>query len=285
MTQRSMFVRLFGVMIGLTGVALVILGLVLRSTLHTRAQAGQQLASADLIHQPVGTTHVMWSAQTQTLTVHAQMTGLAPSSSHPAHLYAGTCSDLGAVIFPLQAVVANAAGEATSTTAIEKVAGGIPAGGWSVVVHNGPALSPAVQADPIACAEVHPPQANQSANQDVTGTLQGTNAPDQQASGAATLSIHDATLTVTVTAQHLAPNSTHPGHIHAGSCQRQTPGTVVYPLQPLAADAHGNARAVTVIHSVTTIPSSGWYVNIHRGSPLGETWNFDPILCGNVVHK
>lgn len=43
---------------------------------------------------------------------------------------------------------------------------------------------------------------------------------------------------------------------------------------------------------VSSIPTSGWYVNVHRGTMLATQTGFDPISCGNVhstiiqlVHK
>jgi hypothetical protein len=115
--------------------------------------------------------------------------------------------------------------------------------------------------------------------------MQGVNSPSQRAVGAATLRLNGTTLTVIVTARNLAPNSSHPQHIHAGSCQSQTPGSIVHMLNPLVADHRGSARAVTVIHNVASIPATGWYINIHRASDLNDQWGFDPILCGNVVRR
>jgi hypothetical protein len=285
MNRRIALTGLPGLGFGLAAVTLVVCALVSCAAGYARARAGQQVASAVLTHQPVGTAHLTWSRSTRALTVTAQLTGLTPSSRHPAHIHTGACSAPGTVIYPLNDVVANAAGEGTSTTTIGQVADGIPASGWSVLVHNGPAMSPAVQAKPIACADVRPAPATRPATQAVTSAMKGTGAADQHAAGSASLVLRDATLTVTVTAQHLAPGSSHPQHIHAGSCQRQTPGTIVYMLEPLVADRDGNARSATVIHEVATLPPSGWYLNVHRAGALTEPWNFDPILCGNIVTK
>jgi hypothetical protein len=284
MTRRITFARL----LGLTGIAVVVLAalaLVVGAVTGARAQARQQVAFAHLVHAPSGTAHLAWNATAHTLTVTLQLVGLTPSSTHPAGMHAGGCAGTGSPIATLEPVLANAAGVGTSTTTLTPPAGAMPAGEWSVVVHNGPAMTPAIQGEPIACGDVRPAAGQQPANTAMTVAMLGTGGPSQQATGTAALQVHNGSLTVTVTARHLAPNSSHPEHIHAGSCQQQTPGSIVYMLQPLVADANGNARAVTVLHSVATIPASGWYVNVHRASDLNDPWGFDPILCGNVVGK
>jgi hypothetical protein len=50
--------------------------------------------------------------------VTIKVSGLAPNTTHMAHIHAGTCQAQGAVVYPLQAVVADAQGNATSTTVI-----------------------------------------------------------------------------------------------------------------------------------------------------------------------
>ena len=93
---------------------------------------------------------------------------------------------------------------------------------------------------------------------------------------------HD--LTVKVSLVGLAPSSMHPEHIHTGSCANQ--GNVIYPLQTLAADAHGVATATTVVKNVTNgIPATGWYVNVHNGPGLSTNDQFLPIACGDVANS
>src|SRR2546430_945203 len=88
------------------------------------------------------------------------------------------------------------------------------------------------------------------------------------------------TLMVKISLVGLAPNSTHAAHIHHGSCASQ--GPVVYPLQTVMADASGRASETTTIKNVTSIPSSGWYVNLHHSTVLSTQTGFDPIACGDV---
>jgi hypothetical protein len=217
------------------------------------------------------------------LTVKITLTGLAPSSTHPSHIHTGSCSNQGAVVYPLQNIVADATGNATVTTMVPNITNGIPASGWYVNVHNGPGLSPDEQFLPIVCGDVVNSNPSTSAAQSVQVAL--TEAPGastgQAATGKAQLSLSGTTLKVTVTLSGLAPNSMHAAHIHKGSCESQ--GPVVYPLDNVVADGSGNATVTTTVNNVSAIPSSGWYVNVHRTTALSTQTGFDPIACGNVT--
>src|SRR5260370_14999316 len=48
-------------------------------------------ASATLKHVPTGTANLRWNPSTHTLTVKLSLTGLAPNSTHPSHIHAGSC--------------------------------------------------------------------------------------------------------------------------------------------------------------------------------------------------
>jgi hypothetical protein len=236
-------------------------------------------AHALLIHTPTGAAALSWDHASKDLAVTIKLFGLAPNSTHPAHIHSGVCTSNGPIVYPLKDVVADAAGNATTTTVISKVVGGIPREGWYVNVHNGPSLSPADQFDPIACANV--PNTNHASL--VVVLLGGTNAPNQSAEGSTRLTLSGETLTVVVTVSGLVPGSPHAAHIHAGSCERQLPGTIVYMLKSLVGDAHGNATSVTVINNVMAIPKNAWYVNVHRSTDLSTQTGFDPITCGDVI--
>ncbi|HEX3641803.1 MAG TPA: CHRD domain-containing protein [Ktedonobacteraceae bacterium] len=239
-----------------------------------------------LDHSPVGTSDLTWNAANQTLTVKVAMTGLAPSSTHPEHIHAGDCSSDGAIVYTLKPIVADSLGAGTSETTITGVKDGIPAKGWYINVHNGPNLSPDIQAAPIACANITNSTTSTKNNQSVHVTLGGTPAANESASGTAQLSIESGKLTVKLTVTGLAPNSTHIAHIHKGSCEAQ--GAVLYPLTSVVADASGKGTSTTTVPNVSSIPASGWYVNVHRASTkddLSTQTGFDPITCGNVVTK
>jgi CHRD domain-containing protein len=240
-------------------------------------------ASATLKHVPNGMATLNWDQSSHTLTVKITLSGLAPSSTHPSHIHTGSCSNQGAVVHPLQNIVADATGNATVTSTIPNVTNGIPASGWYVNVHNGPGLSPAEQFLPIVCGDIANSNTSTSAAQSVQMALMAAPGAStgQAAMGKAQLSLSGTTLTVIVTLSGLEPKSMHAAHIHMGSCESQ--GAVVHPLDNVVADASGNANVTTTINNVSAIPSSGWYVNVHRTTALSTQTGFDPIACGNVT--
>lgn len=236
-----------------------------------------------LKHVPHGTAALTYDAGAKTLTVEIKLVGLAPSSSHPAHIHAGSCAHQGAVAYPLTAVMADATGVADSKTTVSSIKeGGIPDATWYVNVHNGPGLAPDVQFQPLVCGDV----ANASKAASVTVQMLGGPTPppgsvDETAMGTATLTIVNGALQVVITASGLAPSGSHAAHIHMGSCESQ--GAVVHPLSSVIADAGGKGTSTTSVANVTSIPSGTWYVNIHRSTVLTTQTDFDPILCGDVA--
>jgi hypothetical protein len=245
---------------------------------------GKSEASVNLKHTPYGSASLSWSPQTDELMVVITLTGLAPNSTHPAHIHQGDCSINGSIVYMLNNVVADAAGRATTTTVISNVTHGIPASGWYVNVHNGPGLQPADQFIPIACGNVKNNNTSLKTAQCVTLALGATNAANQDTSGSAKLTLKQNTLIVVVTVHGLVPGSEHAAHIHAGSCQFQIPGNIVYPLNNVVADGSGDATETTVIPYVASIPAHGWYINVHLSTDLSTQTGFDPIVCGNVVN-
>ncbi|GAC1654947.1 MAG: hypothetical protein NVS4B12_27180 [Ktedonobacteraceae bacterium] len=240
-------------------------------------------AKATLMHVPTGMATLNWDPSSKSLTVKVTLTGLAPSSIHPEHIHTGSCVNQGAVLHPLTNLMADASGNTTATTTIPNVASGIPASGWYVNVHNGPGLTTADQFLPIVCGDVTNANTSTSAAQSIQVTLNSAPGASagQAAMGTAQLTLNGSTLTVKVTVSGLAPNSEHANHIHLGSCTMQ--GKVLYPLMKLVADATGNATATTTINGVSSIPSSGWYVNVHNSTALTTQTGFDPIACGSVT--
>ncbi len=236
----------------------------------------------NLQHFASGRAELVWDAKQQTLTVKITIIGLAPNSTHPAHIHQGSCetSDNG-VLYPLNSVMADKGGESTTITIIKNVNNGIPASGWFINVHNGPTLSPALQKRPIACGDITNFNTSTSTNQSVDLTLGPTKEPNQAVNGIATLSVEDHQLTVTLTVSGLEPGSTHQAHIHQGSCESQ--GPVVYPLTPVVADNNGNGTSTT--HLNVSHISGDWYVNIHQAATpdeLSTQTGFDPLACGDV---
>lgn len=242
-------------------------------------------ARATLNHVPGGTSDLTWTAANQTLTVQIWMSGLAPNSSHPAHIHKGNCNSDGAIVFPLNPVKADATGVGASVTTITGDTKAIPQSSWYINVHDGgTGLTPAIQDTPIACGNIVNPGASTTTDQSVHLVLGSALSSNQSALGTTKLSLDGNKLTVQITLGGLVPNSTHIAHIHKGSCELQ--GAVVYPLNPIVADASGNATSTTTVDQVTSIPASGWYVNVHFGGTMQDVstqTGDDPIACGDVV--
>ncbi len=240
------------------------------------------IASATLKHMPYGTATISWDPLSQGLTVKISLTGMAPNSAHPAYIHAGSCAKQGAVVDPLQNIVADAHGVGSSTTVIKKVTT-LPASGWYITVHNGPGLAPADQFLPIVCSDLTFTKISPAKMMSVQVPLNaapGSNA-SETASGTAHLTLSGRTLTVKLTLSGLQPKSSHAAHIHVGSCASQ--GAVVYPLQNVVADASGNANVTTTIKNVSSIPSRNWFVNVHYSTNISTQTGFNPIACGNVT--
>lgn len=107
----------------------------------------------------------------------------------------------------------------------------------------------------------------------------------ENAQGFATLNVTaPGTLQVTVNVTGLSPNSTHPEHIHVGTCAAG--GPILYPLNQLTAGSDGTASSVTIIRGPPTllIASDGWFVNVHTGPTMAGTGS-KPISCGDVVYS
>lgn len=93
------------------------------------------------------------------LAVTVTMKGMEPNTKHAAHIHVGSCVSQGKIIYPLNPVVVNAAGDGTSITTIDNVAA-IPRSGWYINIHMGgrvdsPTTSQA-DMDPLACGDFTP---------------------------------------------------------------------------------------------------------------------------------
>ena len=99
--------------------------------------SGSAALMTDLQQTPSGSAKMTWNPRSQELTVTLQLSGLQPGSSHAAHIHAGACSAVGKILHPFQDIVADKAGNATSTTTIYNLAGGVPPTGWNITVHQG----------------------------------------------------------------------------------------------------------------------------------------------------
>jgi Cu/Zn superoxide dismutase len=261
------------------GTALLALTAFSSSQASAAAPATSAMASATLQHTPIGGQDLTWNAATKQLNVNIRLMGLAPNSTHPAHIHVGSC--LGSILYTLPNVVADASGKGVSTTTINNVMGGIPTNTWYIDVHNGPTLSPQSQFLPIACASVANTSTSGKTVRSARNMLNGAPAANGSAAGNAQLMLNNGALTVKVTATGLAPNTTHAVLIHKGSCLNQ--GPIAYTLQPMKADAAGNGMSITMIPNISSIPAQGWYAQIHRTTDLSNQTDADPVACGNIV--
>jgi hypothetical protein len=246
---------------------------------------GAASASVVLSPQPSGTAKLAWNPTNKELTVNIALVGLAPNSTHPISISAGSCAAPGGAVYQLKPVKADQYGNALTVQTVMDVAGGIPAKAWYIAVHNGPTLGPAEGATTIGCANIMNPNAKPAAMQQVQASITGmpSMAGAPLPGGTATLSVVNGTLTVKVIVHGLAPNSMHAAHIHTGTCAKQ--GAIVHNLTTIKADATGAATVTTTIKNVTSIPTTGWFINIHEGPELTTQTGAAPILCGNVTTR
>jgi hypothetical protein len=242
--------------------------------------------SVPLTAQPSGTVSLSWDPQTKNITAKLQMSGFTPGSGHAMHIHQGSCQAQGNVLVPFPDVTADNIGAIDTTVTSSQPSASDLAAGTLLNIHLAPADqlgSPdSLGYTPISCADITPAAST-------TLTMAPLPQPGQHPQGSATLTYDPTkkTLSVAATASGLAPSSSHAIHIHLGSCDSQ--GAVKYPLNDLVASPDGKAEASTVIQNVDAAPpASGWYINVHLGSPSQIEQNgqptlyFQPIICGNI---
>jgi hypothetical protein len=95
--------------------------------------------------------------------------------------------------------------------------------------------------------------------------------------GSATVSYNAATnlTTVKVTVNHLEPGSSHPEHIHAGTCSSN--GPVLVGLKTIKANATGTGVATTTFKG--SVMNKAAYINVHMGPGLALT-QYTVLACG-----
>ncbi len=87
--------------------------------------------------------------------------------------------------------------------------------------------------------------------------------------------------TVTLKLKGMAPGSIHVSHVHAGQCA--SPGGIAYALQSVVADASGAATTVSTVPAGYSIPTSGWYVNVHHGPDFTQATYAPSDSCGDLT--
>ncbi|HEY6409542.1 MAG TPA: hypothetical protein VIY29_18945 [Ktedonobacteraceae bacterium] len=124
---------------------------------NSHTNGGNALKADEPQGDPYGQALLVWNPQTQNLVVKVSLTGLVPNSTHPSHIHLSNCSMMGAILYPLNNVVADGHGNAFTTTTVSGVTTGIPASGWYINVHHGPGLATPDQMAQIYCGNISNP--------------------------------------------------------------------------------------------------------------------------------
>lgn len=236
----------------------------------------KETTTIPLRHVPVGVAELSADPSAPGVKVHLVVTGLAPGSKHPTHIHAGSCGSRGTILGTIGSVTASGTGNADVTTTLGGLTA-IPRGAY-IDMHSGPGVTDPEEARSLVCGQILGGTTAAHASLDPLAGVAGSDV-----AGLARLDLdRDAkTLTVTVQVSGLVAGSSHPNHIHLGSCEHQ--GKVAYGLTTLTADDLGNATATTTLKNVTDIAYNNWYVNVHFGPALEPQAQFSPVACGNVV--
>jgi CHRD domain len=120
------------------------------------AARGEQSARATLATtiSPDENVHGMAqiSRMDQTIIVTLSLSGMAPNTTHLAHIHAGSCAAQGPVLFPLKPIVADAQGRAMTITTITVHT--LPPAHWYINVHEAGTMAAMMTPQgflPIAC--------------------------------------------------------------------------------------------------------------------------------------
>ncbi len=244
------------------------------------AHAPANVALLALHPMPVGTVAFGRGTHGQ-LTVHAAMYGLTPGSSHGVILVIP--GSFRVVTF--STLTANSVGQA-NTTLQSSFTGPLPRGS-RLVVRMGTTSGP-VATEPIAVTrQLRHPWAWPHRLTAVEVSPRGVSYGTPRGEAAVVYNARHHTLTVVITASGVTPGE-HAAHIHMGSCQSQ--GPVLYMINDLVANRHGQINhVVRVFKNVTMpIPAHGWYLNIHQGTTNQILHNgqptifFRPLICANI---
>ena len=83
---------------------------------------------------------------------------------------------------------------------------------------------------------------------------------------------------VSIQIHGMVPKSSHVSHVHIGTCAK--PGGIAYALLQVVADASGNATATSTEYY--SMPSTGWYANVHSGPDFTEPEYAPSVSCGDL---
>jgi hypothetical protein len=99
-------------------------------------------------------------------------------------------------------------------------------------------------------------------------------------SGTGSIVKADGAFTVTIKLTKMLVGSSHVSHIHAGRCA--APGGIAFALQQVIADSSGSATTASILPVTYSVPTSGWYVNVHQGPDFTEAEYAPSISCGDL---
>jgi len=99
-------------------------------------------------------------------------------------------------------------------------------------------------------------------------------------SGTGTIVKGTGSFIVTIKLSGLVANSSHISHVHNGACAKA--GGIAYPLSQVIADSSGAAVTQSTVPVDYSIPTSGWYVNVHHGPDFTAPANGPSISCGDL---
>ena len=158
----------------------------------------------------------------------------------PAHIYTGTCDDLGGVVYALNGVL-----DGSSTTALDVPLSKLQQGTYVINLHK----SVAAISSFIACGAI--PIADDA----VTIGLGAVDEPGQ--SGHATLIRRNGKTWVAISATLVGEGAAQPANIHSGGCAN--PGAVAYPLADLV-----DGMSVTQVYApLDELLANGLAVTLH----------------------
>jgi hypothetical protein len=254
--------------------------------------SGTMTAPGDYTLQAMPTGRVAISHNAQgLLQVRVDMYGLTPGSSHNTAI-----DDANSTAFSHEVTLpdftADATGQIHTTLTSSTPVKELTAGSRFVVrlgTYGGDFNRNPVAEEPIADSDLVPAHLQGTEGLELHAeTFDANGVKLGHPAGQAKI-VYDAaakTLTVTLNASGLNPGA-HAAHIHQGSCMSQ--GPVKYMMSDFIADANGNiVNQTRVITGVTSVASSGWYLNLHQGGMNDIVVNgnpalsFRPLLCTDL---
>jgi hypothetical protein len=224
-----------------------------------------------LAHVPEGVATLGWDTQTQNVTVHLDVYGLAPAGSVELRLRQGSClAPAAAALVTFPGVTADATGVVrTDVVSDQPQPAGIPHQAAIAVEAGGGGAAPSL----LACTDI--PASN------ATAPLRLFAPPALKPAGTATLTYDRgaATLDVRITAIGLPAGASVAAEIRRGSCEVQ--GALVRQLGGAVADGGGALSSAELLTHVA-IPGAHWYVDVRPTSAAGAP-RPGPLVCGDVT--